>query len=70
MNTLLRFFQFSGVPVNIGFHPSNLVITQLALDPDRTALLERKRRDKSSDKVMIILFIILYLVYKRFCFYM
>ena len=30
--------------VNIGVHPSNLVITKLKLDKDRLSLLERKRR--------------------------
>jgi len=40
----------TGVPANIGFHPSNLVITQLSLDPDRSALLERKRAGKAGDK--------------------
>ncbi|CAE7913885.1 RPL26A [Symbiodinium sp. KB8] len=32
----------NGTPIQIGIHPSNVVITKLKLDKDRIALLERK----------------------------
>eukprot|EP00518_Triparma_eleuthera_P004893 CAMPEP_0182453678 /NCGR_PEP_ID=MMETSP1319-20130603/644_1 /TAXON_ID=172717 /ORGANISM="Bolidomonas pacifica, Strain RCC208" /LENGTH=115 /DNA_ID=CAMNT_0024651631 /DNA_START=106 /DNA_END=453 /DNA_ORIENTATION=- len=37
----------NGQTVQVGLHPSNLVITKLHLDKDRKAILERKNR--SSD---------------------
>ena len=40
----------NGATVNIGIHPSKVMITKLHLDPDRKALLERKDRKKRGDK--------------------
>ena len=34
------------MPVPVGIHPSNVVITKVKLDKDRKAILERKNRDK------------------------
>lgn len=36
----------NGAQVNLGVHPSNVVITKLKLDKDRKAILERKDRSK------------------------
>eukprot|EP00697_Spironema_sp_BW2_P008815 gnl/Spiro4/23537_TR11629_c0_g1_i1.p1 gnl/Spiro4/23537_TR11629_c0_g1~~gnl/Spiro4/23537_TR11629_c0_g1_i1.p1 ORF type:complete len:169 (-),score=68.77 gnl/Spiro4/23537_TR11629_c0_g1_i1:98-544(-) len=38
----------NGATVNLGIHPSKVVITKLHLDPDRKALLERKNRKKGA----------------------
>ena len=40
----------NGATVNLGLHPSKVVITKLHLDPDRKALLERRNRAKSAEK--------------------
>jgi len=40
----------NGATVNLGIHPSKVVITKLHLDPDRKALLERKNRTAKTDK--------------------
>ena len=40
----------NGATVNLGLHPSKVVITKLHLDPDRKALLERRNRAKATDK--------------------
>jgi len=40
----------NGATVNIGLHPSKVVITKLHLDPDRKQLLERKNRSVKTDK--------------------
>jgi ribosomal protein uL24 len=43
----------NGASVNIGIHPSKVVITKLKLDKDRKAILERKNRavgDKNKGK--------------------
>merc|ERR1711966_598068 len=40
----------NGATVNIGIHPSKVVITKLHLDPDRKKLLERKNRSNASEK--------------------
>ena len=40
----------NGATVNLGLHPSKVVITKLHLDPDRRALLERKNRQAKTDK--------------------
>eukprot|EP00656_Telonema_subtile_P003967 TRINITY_DN117_c0_g1_i12.p2 TRINITY_DN117_c0_g1~~TRINITY_DN117_c0_g1_i12.p2 ORF type:complete len:116 (-),score=41.17 TRINITY_DN117_c0_g1_i12:73-420(-) len=37
----------NGSTVNIGIHPSNVVITKLKLDKDRRAILERKNTQKA-----------------------
>jgi len=37
----------NGATVNIGVHPSKVVITKLKLDKDRKALLERKDRSRT-----------------------
>lgn len=36
----------NGATVQIGIHPSNVVITSLKLDADRKAILERKAKGK------------------------
>jgi large subunit ribosomal protein L26e len=38
----------AGATVNIGVHPSKVLVTKLKLDKDRKAILER--RDRSKDK--------------------
>eukprot|EP01138_Halocafeteria_seosinensis_P014247 gb/GECG01014546.1/.p1 GENE.gb/GECG01014546.1/~~gb/GECG01014546.1/.p1 ORF type:complete len:143 (+),score=19.42 gb/GECG01014546.1/:1-429(+) len=40
----------NGAPVQVGFHPSNLVITKLKLDKDRKNILERKRSKSTGEK--------------------
>lgn len=40
----------NGATVNLGIHPSKVVITKLHLDPDRKALLERKNRAAATEK--------------------
>jgi len=40
----------NGATVNLGIHPSKVVITKLHLDPDRKSLLERKNRSKLTEK--------------------
>uniref|UniRef100_A0A1J3GTW0 60S ribosomal protein L26-1 n=2 Tax=Noccaea caerulescens TaxID=107243 RepID=A0A1J3GTW0_NOCCA len=40
----------NGASVNLGIHPSKVVITKLHLDPDRKKLLERKNRAAKTDK--------------------
>ena len=40
----------NGQTVNIGIHPSKVVITKIKLDKDRKALLERKNRDTKKGK--------------------
>ncbi|KIJ25133.1 hypothetical protein M422DRAFT_77134 [Sphaerobolus stellatus SS14] len=40
----------NGSTAPIGIHPSKVVITNLKLDKDRRAILERKDRKKSADK--------------------
>jgi large subunit ribosomal protein L26e len=45
----------NGATVQIGIHPSNVVITSLKLDADRKAILERKstaKKAKSGDVEM------------------
>lgn len=37
----------NGATASIGIHPSNVVITSLKLDKDRTAILDRKDRKKN-----------------------
>lgn len=41
------------MPVNVGIHPSNVVITKIKLDKDRKRILERKNREESADKSKI-----------------
>jgi len=36
--------------VNVGIHPSKVIITKLKIDKDRRALLERKRGGKAAEK--------------------
>ncbi|KAF5357903.1 hypothetical protein D9756_001411 [Leucocoprinus leucothites] len=38
----------NGASAPIGIHPSNVVITQIKLDKDRRAILERKDRNKQA----------------------
>mmetsp|Transcript_47134 Transcript_47134/g.113052 ORF Transcript_47134/g.113052 Transcript_47134/m.113052 type:complete len:149 (+) Transcript_47134:49-495(+) len=38
----------NGATVNVGIHPSNVVITRLKLDKDRKAILARKNRDNQN----------------------
>ena len=40
----------NGQTVNIGIHPSKVVITKIKLDKDRKNLLERKNRDTKKGK--------------------
>jgi len=40
----------NGQPVQAGINASNVVITKLKLDKSRKAILERKNREKTSDK--------------------
>merc|ERR1719230_1201212 len=40
----------NGQTVNIGIHPSKVIITKLKLDKDRKALLERKNRAATKGK--------------------
>merc|ERR1712146_731659 len=40
----------NGAQVNVGIHPSNVVITKLKLDKDRKAILERKDTSKATEK--------------------
>ncbi|GBG81102.1 hypothetical protein CBR_g31778 [Chara braunii] len=39
----------NGATVNVGIHPSKVVITKLKLDKDRKALLERKGKGRTRD---------------------
>lgn len=38
------------MPVPVGIHPSNCVITKLKLDKDRKAILDRKNREAKQEK--------------------
>ncbi|KAG2588433.1 60S ribosomal protein L26-1-like [Panicum virgatum] len=40
----------NGSTVNVGIHPSKVVVTKLKLDKDRKALLDRKARGRAADK--------------------
>ena len=40
----------AGATVNVGIHPSKVVITKLKLDKDRKALLERKSKGRTAEK--------------------
>merc|ERR1711966_297107 len=40
----------NGSTVNVGIHPSNVVITKLKLDKDRRAILDRKDTSKATEK--------------------
>eukprot|EP00462_Mataza_sp_D1_P005253 CAMPEP_0175102560 /NCGR_PEP_ID=MMETSP0086_2-20121207/8520_1 /TAXON_ID=136419 /ORGANISM="Unknown Unknown, Strain D1" /LENGTH=129 /DNA_ID=CAMNT_0016377415 /DNA_START=80 /DNA_END=469 /DNA_ORIENTATION=+ len=40
----------NGATVDLGIHPSKVIITKLHLDPDRKKLLARKNRSNVSDK--------------------
>jgi large subunit ribosomal protein L26e len=40
----------SGQTVQVGIHPSKVVITKLKMDKDRKAMLERKDRSAAGDK--------------------
>merc|ERR1712118_162149 len=40
----------NGSTVNVGIHPSNVVITKLKLDKDRRSILERKNTEKNAEK--------------------
>merc|ERR1711898_81123 len=40
----------NGSTVNVGIHPSNVLITKLKLDKDRRAILERKDTSKATEK--------------------
>eukprot|EP00163_Fabomonas_tropica_P010886 TRINITY_DN2119_c0_g1_i2.p1 TRINITY_DN2119_c0_g1~~TRINITY_DN2119_c0_g1_i2.p1 ORF type:complete len:137 (+),score=54.26 TRINITY_DN2119_c0_g1_i2:1-411(+) len=42
--------KINGAPVQIGFHPSNVVITKIKMDKDRKSILDRKAAAKSGDK--------------------
>lgn len=38
------------MPVPVGIHPSNVVITKIKMDKDRKAILDRKNREAKQDK--------------------
>lgn len=38
------------MPVAVGIHPSNCVITKIYMDKDRKKILDRKNRDQKQDK--------------------
>lgn len=38
------------MPVPVGIHPSNCVITKIKMDKDRKAILDRKNRETKQDK--------------------
>merc|ERR1712139_297700 len=40
----------NGSTVNVGIHPSNVMITKLKLDKDRRAILDRKDTTKATEK--------------------
>ena len=40
----------SGATVQVGIHPSKVVITKLKLDKDRKAILDRKNKEAKSEK--------------------
>lgn len=40
----------SQMPVPVGIHPSNCVITKLKIDKDRKAILDRKNREAKQEK--------------------
>merc|ERR1712167_498954 len=40
----------NGSTVNVGIHPSNVMITKLKLDKDRRAILDRKDTTKAAEK--------------------
>merc|ERR1712110_1074101 len=40
----------NGSTVNVGIHPSNVVITKLKLDKDRRNILDRKAKGRNADK--------------------
>jgi len=40
----------NGSTVNVGVHPSKVVVTKLKLDKDRKALLERKAKGRAAEK--------------------
>merc|ERR1712196_67686 len=40
----------NGSTVNVGIHPSNVMITKLKLDKDRRAILDRKDTSKATEK--------------------
>merc|ERR1712080_661442 len=40
----------NGSTVNVGIHPSNVVVTKLKLDKDRRAILDRKNTQKNAEK--------------------
>ena len=46
----------NGATVNIGIHPSKVVVTKLKLDKDRKAILERRKAGREAEKVIISLF--------------
>ncbi|MBW0465089.1 hypothetical protein O181_004804 [Austropuccinia psidii MF-1] len=43
----------SGQTVQVGIHPSNVVISKLYLDKDRKAILARKDRSAKKDKMQV-----------------
>ncbi|CAN6482842.1 unnamed protein product [Victoria cruziana] len=40
----------NGTTVNVGIHPSKVMVTKLKLDKDRKALLERKGKGRAAEK--------------------
>eukprot|EP01115_Flamella_aegyptia_P002300 TRINITY_DN136315_c0_g1_i1.p1 TRINITY_DN136315_c0_g1~~TRINITY_DN136315_c0_g1_i1.p1 ORF type:complete len:144 (-),score=55.97 TRINITY_DN136315_c0_g1_i1:42-473(-) len=40
----------NGATVNIGIHPSKVVVTKLKLDKDRKAILERRKAGREAEK--------------------
>jgi len=44
----------NGATVNLGFHPSKVVITKLKIDRDREALLARRARTPKETKKVVL----------------
>jgi len=44
----------NGATVNLGFHPSKVVITKLKIDRDREALLARRARTPKDTKKVVL----------------
>lgn len=50
MREFWTYFDNLGATVNIGIHPSKVVVNKLKLDRDRKQILDRKKRAADKDK--------------------
>ena len=52
IRSVFSLIQFApvGSTVNVGIHPSNVMITKLKLDKDRRAILDRRDTSKAAEK--------------------